>query len=257
MRLFADYSPKRRRNFLWCVFTVIIVLLAITIVFLFGSIFKSNSILIKISGLVLVLLIIFTYILGLIISHWQYYAEATKNDFTNNVVHEIKTPITVISLACEMLQDNEVMSKDDSQEQIKTYIPIIATETDRLKKMVDVFLQHSRIESSHFPLSFEQIDLHELIQKLTLRARILVERKNGKLNLELNAQNSMITGDVLQLTNVFTNIVDNAVKYSNGAPFITVKTESKLLGIVVRISDNGIGISEKELPHIFEKFYRV
>ena len=211
MRLFADYSPKRRRNLLWIVFTVIIILLAITIVFLFGSIFKSNSILIKISGLVLVLLIIFTYILGLIISHWQYYAETSKNDFTNNVVHEIKTPITVISLACEMLQDKSLEGQPSREDQMDTYLPIISSETERLKKMVDVFLQHSRIDSTHFALNIEQFDMHDLINNLAERAQFLVQRKQGEITTDLKAKQTSVKGDRLQIANVITNIIAIAV----------------------------------------------
>ena len=257
MRLFADYSPRSRRNFLWCVFTIIIILLAITIVILFGSIFKSNSILIKISGLVLILLIVFTYILGLIISHWQYYAETTKREFTNNVVHEIKTPITVISLACEILQDKELQKSVDRTEQVDTYLPIIASETDRLKKMVDVFLQHSRIESAQFALNFEQIDIHQIIANVVESEQILVGSKNGVIESYFEAGHHVIRGDKLQLGNAFTNIIDNAVKYSEECPHIVVTTTDSKRGIVVKIKDNGIGIPEKDLSHIFEQFYRV
>ena len=257
MRLFADYSPKRRRNFLWCVFTVIIVLLAITIVFLFGSIFKSNSILIKISGLVLVLLIIFTYILGLIISHWQYYAEASKNDFTNNIVHEIKTPITVISLACEMLQDKSLDGQPGREEQMDTYLTIISSETERLKKMVDVFLQHSRIDSTHFALNIEQFDMHDLINNLAERAQFLVQRKQGEITTDLKAKQTSVKGDRLQIANVITNIIDNAVKYTDEKPHIHITSEDAPHGILLKISDNGIGIPKNALEHIFEKFYRV
>ena len=257
MKLFANYSPKRRRNLLWIVFTVIIILLAITIVFLFGSIFKSNSILIKISGLVLVLLIIFTYILGLIISHWQYYAEASKNDFTNNIVHEIKTPITVISLACEMLQDKSLEEQPSREEQMDTYLPIISSETERLKKMVDVFLQHSRIDSTHFALNIEQFDMHNLINDLAERAQVLVQSKQGKITTDLKATLTLMNGDRLQIANVITNIIDNAVKYTDEKPHIHITSEDAPHGILLKISDNGIGIPKSGLDHIFEKFYRV
>ena len=257
MKLFANYSPKRRRNLLWLVFTVIIILLAITIVFLFGSIFKSNSILIKISGLVLVLLIIFTYILGLIISHWQYYAEASKNDFTNNIVHEIKTPITVISLACEMLQDKSLEGQPSREEQMDTYLPIISSETERLKKMVDVFLQHSRIDSTHFALNIEQFDMHNLINDLAERAQVLVQSKQGKITTDLKATLTLMNGDRLQIANVITNIIDNAVKYTDEKPHIHITSEDAPHGILLKISDNGIGIPKSGLDHIFEKFYRV
>ena len=257
MRLFADYQPKQRRNFLWMVFTMIIVLLAIIIVILFNSIIKSNSILLMGSGLLLIILIVFTYILALRVSHWQYYAEMSKNDFTNNVVHEIKTPITVISLACEMLQDKNIDKDKTREEQVETYLPIITSETERLKKMVDVFLQHSRIDSTQFSLSVTTFDIHELITDLIGSVGILVESNNGQITASLNATNHTLEGDKVQITNVLTNIIDNGVKYSDKQPKIDVSTHDDPHGIVIRIADNGIGMQSKDLDHIFEKFYRV
>ena len=236
---------------------MITILLGITIVFLFGSIVNSNSILIKVSGLALVLLIIFTYILGLIISHWQYYAEASKNDFTNNIVHEIKTPITVISLACEMLQDKSLEGHQSREEQMDAYLPIISAETERLKKMVDVFLQHSRIDSTHFALNVEQFDMHDLLNNVVDRAIVLVQSRQGKITTDLAATKSIINGDRMQLAYVVTNIVDNAVKYTDGSPHIKITSEDAQHGILLKISDNGIGIPKNAIEHIFEKFYRV
>lgn len=236
---------------------MITILLGITIVFLFGSIVNSNSIVIKISGLALVLLIIFTYILGLIISHWQYYAEASKNDFTNNIVHEIKTPITVISLACEMLQDKSLEGRQSREEQMDAYLPIISAETERLKKMVDVFLQHSRIDSTHFALNVEQFDMHDLLNNVVDRAIVLVQSRQGKITTDLAATKSIINGDRMQLAYVVTNIVDNAVKYTDGSPHIKITSEDAPHGILLKISDNGIGIPKNAIEHIFEKFYRV
>ena len=257
MRLFADYSPKRRRNFLWTVFTVIIILLALTIAFMFNSIFKSNSILLTFSGLILIALIVFTYVLGIIISNWQYIAEISKNNFTNNIVHEIKTPITVISLACEMLQEKNIPEGKSREEQMNEYLPIIETETEQLKKLVDVFLQHSRIDSSNFALNIEKFDLHELINTVTERADIIVKNKDGAITADLKATKHLINGDRLQISNVLTNIVENGIKYSEKPPQITISTHDDPHGIVIRIADNGIGIPSNEIDHIFEKFYRV
>lgn len=257
MRLFVDFSPKRRRNYLWTVFTVIIILLALTIAFLFNSIFKSNSIVLTVSGLILIVLIVFTYILGIIISNWQYVAEMSKNNFTNNIVHEIKTPITVISLACEMLQEKNLPENKSREEQINEYLPIIEAETEQLKKLVDVFLQHSRIDSSNFALNIEKIDLHELIGIVIDRADIIIKNKKGSISSDLKATKHYINGDKLQISNVLTNIIDNGIKYSEKPPQIAITTHDDPHGIVIRIADNGIGIPANETDHIFEKFYRV
>lgn len=257
LKLFTHYSPVRRRNILWIIFTTIIVLLAVVIFLLYSSVINSNSLLVKSSGVALVLLILITYIIALWVSHMQYYAEVSKNDFTNNIVHEIKTPITVISLACEMLQEKNIAEGSSREEQMNAYLPIISSETERLKKMVDVFLQHSRIDSSHFSLSITNFDLHDLINAVTESASVLVQSKNGVITTNLAATNHMLEGDRVQISNVITNIIDNGVKYSDKPPHIDISTHDDPHGIVIRISDNGIGISNTDISHIFEQFYRV
>ncbi len=251
------YSPSQRRNILWMVLTAILIFLVVVIIVLFDAFADTNSMLLQISGFTLIFIILVTYIMGMIVSYHQYSTEASKNDFTNNLIHEIKTPITVISLACEMLQDKNLTEKDEYKEQVSTYLPIISSEVDRLKKMVDVFLQNSRIDSSYFYISKEKIDIHELIINLVNDNHILVENQNGKMLTDLKAKRHIIEGDRQQLTNVISNIIDNAIKYSNEKPLITISSADVPQGMILRVSDNGIGISKDDIEHIFENFYRV
>ncbi len=217
--------------------------------FLIGKIWVSLA-----SSIVLLLVIIgcFGYAIYIIIH--QKKLSKIKNDFINNMTHEFKTPISTVALACEMLQDKEVKKNEAFWSR---YLSIIEAENDRLSRQVEKVLQMAALERKDFKLKMEELDIHEVIDKALQTIIIQVENKKGVVRKNLNATDSYIVSDEVHLTNVIYNLLDNANKYSPDKPVITITTENKKDGIIIRISDQGIGMTREQINKIFEKFYRV
>jgi two-component system, OmpR family, phosphate regulon sensor histidine kinase PhoR len=177
-----------------------------------------------------------------------------KNDFINNMTHELKTPISTISLASQMLQDETIANTRKTIEHISS---VINQESKRLSYQVEKVLQMAVFNEGSLKLRFKAIDLNNLVSNVVSNFEIRVQSKNGELTSDLNAINSVVNGDEVHLTNVVYNLLDNAVKYSNENPEIKVSTETKDNFVVITVKDKGIGIPREHQEHIFEKFYRV
>jgi two-component system phosphate regulon sensor histidine kinase PhoR len=178
-----------------------------------------------------------------------------KNDFINNMTHELKTPISTISIACEALNDPDVTN---SEEVRKSFTNIINEENKRLSKMVETVLKNATYEKSNFNLSVDNTDIHDIVNKAIENIEFQVASKNGIVKKLLNAENTMFYLDRLHIHNAILNILDNANKYSiHGKTEITVETRNEGNGIYISIKDKGIGISKEEQQKIFDKFYRV
>lgn len=180
-------------------------------------------------------------------------AEVT-DEFINNVTHEFKTPIATISLACEVLADPTMLEDKDIR---SSYVEIINDENNRLKDMVTTVLETAQLRKGQIKMNVELIDMHELIQKITDSFALLVNSSNGTLKVALNADRHQLFGDRTHLTNTITNLIENAIKYSNGSPEIIVYTLSDDKHFVVSVSDKGIGIPQTAISKIFDNFYRV
>lgn len=177
-----------------------------------------------------------------------------KTDFINNMTHELKTPVSTISLACEMLQDRTVQTMPSMFDR---YLKVIQDENRRLGQQVERVLQTALLDKGEVKLSLDLVNIHEVIEKALNNIGVQIEQKNGTVDLELEADNPMIEADEVHLTNVIFNLLDNANKYSPVNPEISIETRNTEDGLVVRVADKGIGMSKESLKHIFEKFYRV
>ena len=177
-----------------------------------------------------------------------------KNDFINNLTHELKTPIFSISLVTKVFREN--IAKKQYTKATK-YLDLIETENEQLKNHVEKVLQLALIENKRFELDLQRVDLHHLIRKTVQMFEFLAQQKNGNIYLNLQAQNSEMVLDETHLASVLHSLLDNALKYSQEIPQIEVLTEDHAEGIHLSIRDNGIGIAAKDQPFIFEKFYRV
>ena len=176
-----------------------------------------------------------------------------KTDFINNMTHEFKTPIATINLALDALKNPKV--KND-QEFLTRYLGMIREENKRMHAQVENVLRISKLEKNEIDLPKEQIELHELVGDAITHLSLIVESRGGYINTEFNADNCVILGNELHLTNVLVNILDNAIKYTDGVPKIDVYTENVKNDIVLTIVDQGIGMTKAVQKRIFEKFYR-
>jgi len=177
-----------------------------------------------------------------------------KTDFINNMTHEIKTPISTISLACEMLSDKSASLEANQK---SGFITIIAEENKRLAAMTEKILQTAIIDRGRMDLKKERTDIHRLIDKSVNNIRLWVNQKEGFVEASLNAANHFAEVDPVHFENVIFNLLDNAIKYSPHHPEIFIRTDNTNGHLVITVRDNGIGIEKKELKKIFDSLYRV
>lgn len=179
-----------------------------------------------------------------------------KNDFINNMTHELKTPVASISLASQMLSDSAVSKSPQMLEHISK---IIRDETKRLTFLVDKVLQMSIFERQNIKIELQENNINEILQTITENYSLKIHSKGGNIYTELHAHNAFVNIDEMHFANVIYNLLDNAVKYSREETpiIITISTWNEKDKLFIAIEDNGIGIKKEYLKHIFDKFYRV
>jgi len=177
-----------------------------------------------------------------------------KNDFINNMTHEFKTPISTIALACEALKDKDIQK---SETIYNSYISVINEENSRLGVMAEQILQTAVIEKGQLKLQKETVNMHAIIEQAVNSKKISAQEKGGEIEMQLKAGDSQLLGDTTHLTNVIVNLLDNALKYMLNVPKIVVNTINTKDTLLIRIQDNGIGISKSNQKKIFDKLYRV
>ncbi len=177
-----------------------------------------------------------------------------KNDFINNMTHELKTPLATISLAADSLANPMVQANPG---QITQYAEVIKEENQRMHRQVERVLQAARFGRQEIQLKEVAINMHELIKQVVRPIRLQVAEREGKLTLDLQAESSVLHADKVHLTNIISNLLDNANKYSYKAPEILVSTQQSGNFLEINVSDKGIGIHPREQKYIFERFYRV
>ncbi len=176
-----------------------------------------------------------------------------KTDFINNMTHEFKTPIATINLAIDAINNPKIIN---DQEKVKRYAEMIREENKRMHAQVENVLRISKLEKNQLDISKSVLDIHDIINDALKHVNLIVINKEGKINKEFKATRSEVLASKFHFTNVFINIFDNAIKYSTNAPIIDVVTENVGNFILIRISDNGIGMNRNVQKKIFDKFYR-
>ncbi len=177
-----------------------------------------------------------------------------KNDFINNMTHEFKTPISTIALACEALKDKDIHKTESLYE---NYVGVISEENGRLRVMAEQILKTAVIDKGQLKLKVIENNIHDVIATAVNAKKMDVESKGGKISVQLKALHSVVLGDNVHLTNIIINLLDNAIKYCIVEPDIIVNTNNSGNLLLIRIKDNGIGISKANRKKIFEKLYRV
>lgn len=204
------------------------------------------------SIVLLLVILFFAYTIWTISKHRR--LSEIKNDFINNMTHEFKTPISTIALSSEVLLKDNIF---ENKERFKHYVRIIHEENKRLKGHVESVLQVALFDNKKIGFNKKELNINEILQNVSKNMQLRVDEKGGILKVDFLANNPIILGDENHLTNVFYNVLDNAIKYCISAPNIKISTLNIKRYISIEITDNGKGIKKEDLKRIFEKFYRV
>lgn len=176
-----------------------------------------------------------------------------KTDFINNMTHEFKTPIATINLALDSLNHPKISS---DPEKVKNYLRMIREENKRMHGQVENVLQISKLERSDLNIKKERVDTNIILEDAISHVQLILDEQGGQLKTHLGALRTEILANESHMTNVFVNILENAIKYSDNAPIIDIYTENVNNKIVIRFRDQGIGISKSAARKIFQKFFR-
>ncbi|MDR3277987.1 MAG: cell wall metabolism sensor histidine kinase WalK, partial [Oscillospiraceae bacterium] len=180
-------------------------------------------------------------------------AEKLRRDFVANVSHELRTPLTSIRTYAETLAENDDLPEDTRAE----FLRVILNESDRMTKIVQDLLELSKFDSGNAELNMEEFSLDRSLREVYAAISLPAEQRGHRINLELEWKLPDVTGDRARIEQVLMNIMTNAVKYTPGGGEIDITSGRSGANVWVKISDTGIGIPPEDIPHIFDRFYRV
>ena len=204
-------------------------------------------------SLLFTLIIIITYSSALKQLITQKQISEIKTDFINNMTHEFKTPIATINLALDAIKNPKII---DDKEKVQKYLQMIKDENKRMHAQVENVLRISKLERNELEINKEPHQINDFIQEAIDHVSLILEDRGGEVQTHFNAtRNTVLLNDV-HFTNVLVNILDNAMKYSMEKPVITISTENIKDFVVIKIQDNGIGMSKAAQKKVFEKFFR-
>ena len=215
-------------------------------------IIDSMSTLLSLSGL-FILIIIAAFVVALYQLIKQKQISEIKTDFINNMTHEFKTPIATINLALDAIKNPKII---DDKEKVFRYIKMIRDENKRMHGQVENVLRISKLEKNQLDIKKEKVDIHDLIEDAIMHVGLLINDRNGTIDTHLNAGLTEFLGSQFHFTNIIVNMLENAIKYSDDKPKIDIYTESTAKNIILKIQDQGVGMSKQAQKLIFKKFYR-
>jgi two-component system phosphate regulon sensor histidine kinase PhoR len=169
------------------------------------------------------------------------------------MTHEFKTPIATINLALDAIRNPKVIG---DAEKVNRYLQMIRDENKRMHAQVENVLRISKLEKRELDVEKSTMDVHETIESAVDHVSLIIQDKGGEINLHLDAKRCDILGNDFHFTSVIVNILDNAIKYSKNSPAINVYTENVKDYILIKIEDQGVGMSKNAQKRIFDKFYR-
>ena len=214
-----------------------------------------QSITLLIPSAVLTILLLGVFITTLWIISKQKKLSEIRNDFIHNMTHELKTPVSSISIASQMLNDSSLTKSPETLSHIGS---VISEETKRLSQQIEKVLQISLLENGSTAVNLKEVDVNEFCLNAAENFILKVNAAGGDIEVELNAEDPFIMADEVHFTNILYNLMDNALKYrSEKAPQLKIETWNERDRLMLAIEDNGIGISSENQKMIFEKFYRV
>ncbi len=199
----------------------------------------------------LIIVIAYSSALNQLIKHRQ--ISEIKTDFINNMTHEFKTPIATINLALDAIKNPKVI---EDKEKVLRYLQMIKDENNRMHAQVENVLRISKLEKKELDINKESSNIHEIIEDAIEHINLIVEDRKGTITTQFDATRTSVLLNDMHFTNVIVNILDNAIKYSPEEPIITIQTENVKDFIIIKIKDQGSGMSKAAQKRIFEKFYR-
>jgi two-component system phosphate regulon sensor histidine kinase PhoR len=176
-----------------------------------------------------------------------------KTDFINNMTHEFKTPIATINLALDAIKNPKII---DDKEKVLRYLQMIKDENKRMHAQVENVLRISKLEKKELDINKESANIHEIIEDAIEHVNLIVNDRNGTITTHFDANRTSVLLNDVHFTNVIVNILDNAIKYSPEEPVIDIYTENVKDFVIIKIKDQGSGMSKAAQKRIFEKFYR-
>lgn len=213
---------------------------------------KNSNVLVLMS-IMLIVIIAMAYLTITRSMYNQRKIDDMKTNFINNMTHELKTPISTIRLETCYLTEN----LDEPECDTRHHIEVIHDENERMLRLVEAVLRNSRMARKKFTLKYSEIDINQLVSDEVQRAQVRLANADGKAIENYTPEKVSVYGDADHLSNMVSNLIDNAIKYSPKNPTITVTTTLDGKYVRLSIADNGIGISKEDRRHIFENFYRV
>ncbi len=216
-----------------------------------------SSVRFMIPSVVFTVVLLITFLFTLVVIFRQKRYTEIKNDFINNMTHELKTPIASISLAAQMLNDDSVSKSENMMRHLGT---VIGDESKRLRFLVEKVLQMSMFDKKSIVFKKKELDLNEMVEQIAQTFTLRVEHTGGKIYTQIEAVDSGIFVDEVHFQNAITNLIDNAVKYrKQDEPLdIYIRTwNDEHHHLCLSIRDTGLGIKKENVKKIFDKFYRV
>lgn len=204
--------------------------------------------------LALLFLLVGCFAYTLIIIFRQKKVSEMKTDFINNMTHEFKTPVATIMIASESLKDPDINA---DHKRVQKLANIIYDENVRLGNHIERVLDLARLEKETLKLDQVEVHINDLVSAVTDSMQLRMQNIGGKFSIDLAATKDIVIGDELHFSNVFYNLLDNAIKYSKGDLHVNINSKNVGDTIVVTIADNGIGMSRDHLQKIFDQFYRI
>ena len=213
----------------------------------------SSIVEVVLTSFVLITIIILAYITTILLLIRQRQISQIKSDFINNMSHEFKTPIATINLALSAIKNPQIIG---NKRKVNKYLKMIDDENNRMYEQVENVLMISQLEKNELNIEKRSLDLKNVINSSVSHLNLIIKNKNGKISIENEAKKTIINGNESHLTNVFINILDNALKYNDNIPEILIKLYNFEDKLNIEIVDNGIGMSKNVKSKIFQKFFR-